>query len=285
MRIVHQNEVETMSFSGVIEGFRIVPHITANSANNSLSNLIPDYRKCIVEWKRDEEIVYSGDLKTFVQLMFFRSFDSTLRMQFLNGDCGFIMETAGASVIEKCLADLSVAFEPQAGNHVFTIRMNDTFKPGTENSSYIQFDFDKSDDVCTQLFKLRVEPVNISGDKSLQVKGNVSTMLWLQSDNEYIATNDSAFNSVSVHPVANASCTSKYAENNYTGEELQIQEVFNANGVVDLANSKKLLLQKSVRLSDREIMVDPQLTLKLNTASMAPTVSYNIGYDVVTLLV
>lgn len=284
MRVVHQNEIETMQFAGVIEGFRIVPHIIADSVNQSLAALVPDYKKVIVEWKCDEELKYSGDLLTFVQIMMFRAFDTTKRMQFLNANCGIVLETAAASVAERRMADLSVAFEPQAGNHVFTIRLNDAFKAGTSVGSYIQFDFDKSDEVCTQLFKIRVEPVNISGDKSLQVRGNCSTVLWLQSDNEYIATNDAAFNGVSVHPIQNSACTSKYSENNYTGEELQIQEVCDLNGVVDLANSKALALQKSVRLSDREIMVDPQITLKLNTASMDTAVAYNIAYDIVTFV-
>jgi len=284
MRIVHQNEEETMSYNGVIEGFRIIPHIYANAVNVSLASLVPVYKNCIIQWYRDEEEVYSGDLLTFVQTMFFRSFDTTLRMQFLNKENGFILETAAASVAEKRLADLSVAFEPQAGAHKFIIRMNDTFKAGTENSSYIQFDFDKSDEVCKQLFKLRVEPINITGDRSLQVKGVCSTLLYLQSDNEYLETNDGAFNGVNLHPIANSSCTSKYSENNYTGEELQIQEVFNLNGVVDLANTKHLRLQKSVRLSDREFMQDPNLTMKLRTASMAPGVSYALVYDLVTFV-
>ncbi len=284
MRVVHQNEIETMQFAGVIEGFRIVPHIIADSVNQSLAALVPDYKKVIVEWKCDEDLKYSGDLLTFVQIMMFRAFDTTKRMQFLNANCGIVLETAAASVAERRMADLSVAFEPQAGNHVFTVRLNDAFKAGTSVGSYIQFDFDKSDEVCTQLFKIRVDPVNISGDHSLQVRGNCSTVLWLQSDNEYIETNDSAFNGASAHPIQNSSCTSKYSENNYTGEELQIQEICDLNGVVDLANSKALALQKSVRLSDREIMVDPQITLKLNTASMDSAVAYNIAYDIVTFV-
>lgn len=282
MRIVHQNEEETMRYSGVIEGFRIIPHIYANAVNTSIAALNPAYKNCIIEWKCNEEVKYSGDLLTFVQGMLLRSFDTTMRMQFLNAECGYVVNAAAAAVAEKRFADLSVAFEPQAGEHVFTIRMNNTFAAGTESSSYIQFDWDKSDEVATSSFVLRVEPINVSGDKSLQVKGVVSTLLYLQGDNEYIENNDGQFNGVSQHPILNSSCTSKYSENNYTGEELQIQEVFNLNGVVDLANTKKLVLQKSVRLSDREYMQDPNLTLKLNTASMVGSgVSYSLFYDIV----
>ena len=117
----------------------------------------------------------------------------------------------------------------------------------------------------------------------------------MQSDNEYIATNDGAFNSQSLHPVQNVSINSKYAQCNYQGEELQVLEIANKNGYIDVTPGvdgttatkvAQKTIQKTVRLSDREIMVNPEVNLKLRTASMKNdgSIAYSLGYKVITLL-
>lgn len=289
MKILKNGETDTMSYDGCIEGFRILSKYVADYANIALTT-VASYKNVIIDWKCDGEQVYAGDLATFIQASFFRAFDSTKRMQYLNGQIGQMIVTAASGVCESQVADLSVKFASYAGHHEFIIRMNTCFPSESDSESAILFDFDKSDDACTEKFKLYAEPINISGDKAKQIMGNVENILFIQSDNEFLESNDSKFNSTSLHPILNCAINSKYAQCNYSGEELQILEMADVDGLITPTVSGgsvtaivKKTLQKSVRLSDREIMLDPEVNLKLRPTSMSTSVQYSLVYDVVTL--
>lgn len=290
MKILKNGETDTMSYNGCIEGFRILTKYKADSANTALTT-VASYKNVIIDWKCDGQQVYAGDLATFIQAMFFRAFDSTKRMQYLNAEIGQVMVSAASNVYEQRIADLSVIFPSYAGNHEFIVRMNDCFPAESDGNSSILFDFDKSDDACREKFQLFAEPINISGDKAKQIVGNVSSLLFIQSDNEFIATNDGQFNGKSEHPILNCSINSVYAQCNYEGEELQVLEVNDVDGLIDPTVSEgsvtaiaKKTMQKSVRLSDREIMSNPEVNLKLRIGSMSTSVQYSLVYDIVTLL-
>lgn len=276
-----QSETNVMKFSGTIEGFRILAHLKATTAGTALATKACDYKKIVVEWKCDGRTVFSGNLATLVQYLFFRAYDNTMRMQFLNAQNGIDMIPNSAGVSQYSVADLGVFFDSYFGVHEFTVRMNDCFDSATASAnSYMLFDFDKSDEKTSTPFVINQEAVTISGNKGLSVVGSTTCILFQMSDNQFIENNVSKFNNINIHPVVSSSITSPYAENNYVGVELQNQEVYNVNGVVDLINSKKMVLQKTVRLSDREVLVNPTVNLQLNVASMASTVDYSIMYDV-----
>lgn len=292
MRVFKNGETDVMEFDGNLEGLRILSKINADSANTALTHAShqPSYKDCIIDLVCDNEPVYQGDLNSFIQMMFMGAFDTTGRMQYLNAELGQLFVTHVSGVSEQLIADLSVNFEPMGGHWVLSIRMGNVFKSGTANASQLLFDFDKSDDVSTQRFRLFCEPISVASDKHKQIIGNCTDIFFMQSDNEYIATNDGAFNSQSLHPVQNVSINSKYAQCNYQGEELQVLEIANKNGYISFDAETPALaqktIQKTVRLSDREIMVNPEVNLKLRTASMKNdgSIAYSLGYKVITLL-
>ena len=287
----HQ-DTNQMSYQGCIEGFRILPHIYGDAANTAIS-FLPDYEKVEIRWVCDGDLKYAGDLKSFVQYLFFRSQITPcckrmnmLRMEYLNGTLGKMINKQASGVVPYFLADLSVSFTPYYGKHEFSVRTKGCFAPESDATSYILFDFNKSDEIGVEKFKIFQEPVTISADKGFNIAGLVRCMCWIQGDNKFITTDDGEFNSTGIHPIASLQMNSKYAENMFNGPELQVQDVQTLTGIISYdsltPDVKNAILQKSVMLSDEEFLEDPNVSLKLNTASMSSSVSYSIMYDLVT---
>lgn len=292
MITLKSRDTNLMKYEGCIEGFRILPHIYANAVNTALS-VVPDYSKVKIEWRCDGVLVYAGDLKTFVQYLFFRSMVSKcckkmnmLRMQYLNALIGKIINKAASGVYAYTLSDLSVFFTPMYGKHEFSVRTEGVFPTESDASSYILFDFNKSDEIGVEKFVIVNEPVTVASDKGLNVSGLTRCMAWIQGDNEFITTDDGQFNSTGVHPIANMQMNSKYSENMYNGAELQVQDMQTLTGIISYdavtPDVKNAVLQKSVMLSDEEFIMDANVSLKLNQASMSTSIAYAIVYDLVT---
>ena len=70
------NDINTMSYKGCVEGFRILVHTIADSANTPLTvaSHQPNYQNVDITIRNDNETVYDGDLATFVDYMLNREY-------------------------------------------------------------------------------------------------------------------------------------------------------------------------------------------------------------------
>lgn len=291
------SDINTMSNKGCIEGFRILVHTIADSANTPLTvaSHQPNYQNVDITIRNNNDTVYDGDLATFVDYLLNREYlfkkSSRLQnLQFLNANVGQVVVTAASGVNEHRIADLSVAFKPYFGEWKVDVRTKSPFKSGTQAGSYFIFDFNKSDEIGLERFKIISAPVTIAANFGLNIKGLTRCVEWYQSDNKFIGTNDGQFNSTNEHPIQNIQVSSVYAENMLTGAEMQVSNARGLNGVLNIVPGvlgtsvtqvNQQPLQKSIRLSDEEWMDSPSVNLKLASGSMNANIGYKVVYDLV----
>jgi hypothetical protein len=276
---IKNNDNQTLEFDGKSEGLQIFSHIIANTAGNAVNQ--PNYDEITFDWKlrlRDGRTiqVFSGRLNLLFQTMLLLTNDITKRMQYLNGMSGQALHVAGGN-IDKAIADLSFFHSVLDGFHSIVIRSGQVFKAGDDVNSFLHIDFNPSDDDPETPFMLRQDNIPFgSSVQTFRITGNVGGIVYVQSDNTFIASNTGAYNGQDEHPLALVTCSSPLFNSMLRGSELQSLLVDDVAGIPDFANSVMLSIQKSLVLSERDLLINPQLDLQINSASMVSGVSYNI---------
>lgn len=278
---VKNNDNQTIKFSGKSEGCQIFSHLISNAVGTS--PVQPNYGEITFEWKctlpnGQSKPVFFGTLNMLFQSMLLLAGDITKRMAFVNQTPGLVM-AVGQNVRTHCIADLSFYHTPYEGDHEIIIRSGQVFPTGFETSSYLNVDFNSSDDDPETPFILQQDNIPYgSSVKSFEVMGNVGGVVYVQSDNVFIETNVGAFNGQNEHPLDMVTCSSPLFNSMLHGNELQALLCDDVNGYIkdNAGTLVQHFLQKSLVLSERDLLVRPKFDFQINSASMVSGVSYNV---------
>lgn len=278
---VTNNDNQTIKFSGKSEGCQIFSHLISNEVGGSIAQ--PNYGEVTFEWKctlpsGQTMPVFFGTLNMLFQSMLLLAGDTTKRMSYVNQKPGLIVEI-GSNVRSHCIADLSFYHTPYEGDHTIIIRSGRIFPTGFETSSYLNVDFNPSDDDAETPFILQQDNIPYGTSvKSFEIIGNVGGVVYVQSDNQFIETNVGAFNGTDLHPIDMVTCSSPLFNSMLHGNELQALLCDDANGYLGIVagNLTQHFLQKSLILSERDLLVRPKFDFQINSASMVEGVSYNV---------
>lgn len=262
MVTLQNNQTDKIVFNGAVEGLRIISSLAGETVNKTPSQ--PDYRNIMIEWKTDGRTTYSGDLQTLIQSMLLASRTASYTYKFLRTELGTVLVPASATEKLLAMADISFPCPVLVGLHEIQIRMGKVFKTGAnefDTSTSILFDFDVSDELAEYDWKLNLEPITKTSQKSFQYTGVVSDILVIESD-AFCAVNPISF-------ITSATVASSTGEQGiYKGNELSAQQVFPHNPEVGC---------KSLLITDKEFLAAPSVSLQFDTTKFGASTDYNLA--------